>query len=275
MSRMGIQAATTMRELQNKLDLIGHNVANANTTGYKTQMANFSSLLYQNIDNFSDEAANSVGRITPLGIRQGAGAKVGHANNNFTQGALINTERPLDLALTEDRQFFEVAVTENGETETRFTRDGSFYLQPTETGDSALVTSNGHAVLDQFGEAIIITEGFDDVALDASGQVVVERGGVTNAEAALSVVEAIRPQFLEQTGQNLFRLPDVTETGFEAGDIIGQVADVNVAVGRLEGSNVELSTQMTELIQTQRAYQFNARTISMHDQMRGLINQMR
>jgi len=272
---MGIQAATTMRELQNKLDLIGHNVANANTTGYKTQMANFSSLLYQNIDNFSDEEANSVGRITPLGIRQGAGAKVGHANNNFTQGALINTERPLDLALTEDRQFFEVAVTENGETETRFTRDGSFYLQPTETGDSALVTSNGHAVLDQFGEAIIITEGFDDVALDASGQVVVQRDGITNTEAAISVVEAIRPQFLEQTGQNLFRLPDVTETGFEAGDIIGQVADVNVAVGRLEGSNVELSTQMTELIQTQRAYQFNARTISMHDQMRGLINQMR
>ena len=179
MSRMGIQAATTMRELQQKLDLIGHNVANANTTGYKTQMANFSSLLYQNIDNFSDEEANSVGRVTPLGIRQGAGAKVGHTNNDFTQGALITTERPLDLALTEDGQFFEVAVTENG------------------------------------------------------------------------------------------------ETGFEAGDIIGQVADVNVAVGRLEGSNVELSTQMTELIQTQRAYQFNARTISMHDQMRGLINQMR
>ncbi len=275
MSRMGIQAATTMRELQNKLDLIGHNVANANTTGYKTQMANFSSLLYQNIDNFSDEAANEVGRVTPLGIRQGVGAKIGHANNNFTQGALINTERSLDVALTEEGQFFEVAVTENGETNTRFTRDGSFYLQPTETGDSALVTSNGHQVLDQFGEAIVIGGDFDDVSLDQSGQVVVKRGNLENAEATLSVVEAIRPQFLEQTGQNLFRLPDVTETGFEANDIIGQVAEVNVAVGRLEGSNVELSTQMTELIQTQRAYQFNARTISMHDQMRGLINQMR
>ncbi|GEN57742.1 flagellar hook-basal body complex protein FlhP [Halolactibacillus alkaliphilus] len=275
MSRMGLQAATTMRELQSKLDVIGHNVANANTTGFKSQMSNFSSLLYQNIDNFSDERANSVGRVTPLGIRQGTGARIGHTNNNFSQGSLINTERALDIALTEERQFFEVSVTENGATETRFTRDGALYLQPTETGDSALVTSNGHAVLNQLGNPIIIAGGFDGVTLNEAGQVVIRRGNIENVEAEISVVEAIRPQFLEQTGQNLFRLPDVTEAGYTANEIIGQVGNVNVAVGRLESSNVDLSTQMTELIQTQRAYQFNARTISMHDQMQGLINQMR
>lgn len=275
MSRMGFQAASTMRELQTRLDLIGHNVSNANTTGYKTQMANFSSLLYQNIDNLSDEEANSVGRVTPLGIRQGAGAKVGHTNNNFSQGTLITTERPLDLALTEERQFFEVEVVENNEAETRFTRDGALYLQPTEAGDTALVTSNGHFMLDEFGQRITIAGEFDDVMIDQSGQVVVRRGDTEVAEASLSVVEAVRPQFLEQTGQNLFRLPDVTEAGYNAEEIMTDVEEVNLAVGTLEGSNVELSQQMTELIQTQRAYQFNARTISMHDQMRGLINQMR
>jgi len=275
MSRMGFQAASTMRELQTRLDLIGHNVSNVNTTGYKTQMANFSSLLYQNIDNLSDEAANSVGRDTPLGIRQGTGAKVGHSNNDFSTGTLISTGRNLDVALENDAQFFEVSVTENGQTETRFTRDGAFYLQPNDAGQSELVTSNGDFVLSNTGNPIIIEPDFDDVSINASGDVIVTRNGAEANEGNLSVVEAIRPQFLEQTGQNLFRLPDITPDGYQADEIIAGVANVELATGYLEQSNVDLSKQMTELIQTQRAYQFNARTISMHDQMRGLINQMR
>jgi flagellar basal-body rod protein FlgG len=272
---MGFQAASTMRELQTRLDLIGHNVSNVNTTGYKTQMANFSSLLYQNIDNLSDEAANSVGRDTPLGIRQGTGAKVGHSNNDFSTGTLISTGRNLDVALENDAQFFEVSVTENGQTETRFTRDGAFYLQPNDAGQSELVTSNGDFVLSNTGNPIIIEPDFDDVSINASGDVIVTRNGAEANEGNLSVVEAIRPQFLEQTGQNLFRLPDITPDGYQADEIIAGVANVELATGYLEQSNVDLSKQMTELIQTQRAYQFNARTISMHDQMRGLINQMR
>jgi len=275
MSRMGFQAASTMRELQTRLDLIGHNVSNVNTTGYKTQMANFSSLLYQNIDNLSDEKANSVGRNTPLGIRQGTGAKVGHSNNDFSTGSLIESGRNLDVALKNDAQFFEVAITENGETETRYTRDGAFYLQPNNAGQSELVTSNGDFVLNNAGNPVVLEAGFDDVSINAEGEVVVSRNGVGQVEGNLAVVEAIRPQFLEQTGQNLFRLPNMTAEGYEAADIIAGVENIELATGFLEQSNVDLSKQMTELIQTQRSYQFNARTISMHDQMRGLINQMR
>ncbi|PXW92036.1 flagellar basal-body rod protein FlgG [Streptohalobacillus salinus] len=277
MSRMSFQAATTMRELQTKMDLIGHNVSNTNTTGYKSQMANFNSLLYQNIDNFGDVEANAEGRVSPHGIRQGAGARLGHTNIDLSQGTVTTTDRALDVALLEDNQLLEVEVTENGNTETRYTRDGSLYLQPTDTGEVALVTRNGHAVLNPAGAPITLAEDFDDVNIDDQGQLVVTRGAATLVEGQLSVSEAIRPQFLEATGNNLFRLPDLTEVAFNAADIIDQVAvnDITLAAGRLEASNVNLSTQMTDLIQSQRAYQFNARSISMHDQMRGLINQMR
>ncbi|MYL59297.1 flagellar hook-basal body protein, partial [Virgibacillus halodenitrificans] len=72
MSRTMIQAAVTMNQLQSKLDLIGNNMANSETTGYKNRNADFSSLLFQQIDNLKD-GANAVGRLTPDGVRIGSG----------------------------------------------------------------------------------------------------------------------------------------------------------------------------------------------------------
>ena len=84
MTRMNVQAAVTLGQLQNKLDLISHNVANLNTTGYKTRSANFSSLIQQNINNFRDVEENATGRQTPHGIRLGSGARIGHTNVNLS-----------------------------------------------------------------------------------------------------------------------------------------------------------------------------------------------
>lgn len=275
---MNVQAAVTMNQLQNKLDLVGHNVANSSTTGYKNQGANFTSLLYRNIDNFSDEEANALNRETPHGIRQGVGARLGHTNIDLSVGSLQTTERNLDVALLEDNHMLQVEVTENGVTEPRFTRDGTLYLQPTEAGDTVmLTTSDGHPVLGQDGEPIEFADDMEDVTINETGEVVTIRDGAEVVEGQLSVAEAIRPQFLEPTGNNLFRLPDLTEVAYEADEIITEIpgADNRIQNQTLEQSNVDLQKQMTDLLQAQRAYQFNARTISMHDQMRGLVNQLR
>lgn len=277
MSRMNVQAAVTMGQLQNKIDLISHNVANLNTSGYKAQSANFSSLIYQNIDNFRDQAANAPGRQTPHGIRLGSGARVGHTNINLAAGSLNVTGRGLDIALLRDNHLLQIEVTENGNTETRYTRDGSLYLQPIDGGQLMLSTSDGHPVIGQSGDAIVFDENFEDIRINEVGQIVTLRGGTEFVEDGLALVEAVRPQFLQHAGQNLFRLPDITEAAYVAEDIVTAVGqfDNEIQSGTLEQSNVDLATQMAELLQTQRAYQYNARTITMHDQMRGLINQLR
>lgn len=277
MSRMNVQAAVTMGQLQNKLDLIGHNVANLNTSGYKAQSANFSALIYQNIDNLRDQAANAPGRQTPHGIRLGSGARVGHTNINLSTGSLNVTNRGLDIALLRDNHLLQIEVTENGNTETRYTRDGTLYLQPTGDGQVMLSTSDGHPVIGQSGGAIIFDDNMEDIRINEIGQIVTLRGGTEFVEDGLALVEAVRPQFLQSAGNNLFRLPDLTDTTYVAEEIITAVGqfDNEVQSGTLEQSNVDLASQMAELLQTQRAYQYNARTITMHDQMRGLINQLR
>ncbi|GGM32417.1 flagellar hook-basal body complex protein FlhP [Paraliobacillus quinghaiensis] len=276
MNRMAIQAAVTMGQLQNKLDVVGHNLANVDTTGYKNRSAEFSSLLFQQIDNFNGEEQNVEGRLTPAGIRLGSGAKLGSTAIDLSVGATKITDRGLDVTLLEDNHLLQVDVTENGVTERRYTRDGSLYLNTIEDGQLGLTTSDGHPVVGENGP-IILAEGADDVSITKNGAIQVTRNGQTETEGNLAIVQAIRPQMLEAAGANQFRLPDITEAAFIAEDIIQGVAlnDVQIQTGALEDSNVDLATQMTEMMQTQRAYQFNSRSISMSDQMSGLVNQLR
>ena len=276
MSQMMIQAAVTMNQLQQKLDLIGNNLANSQTTGYKGRQADFSSLLIQQVNNLSDEA-NTEGRLTPDGIRVGSGAKLGSTNIDLTHGSILETGRVLDTALIQDNHLFQIQVNENGQENTLFTRDGSFYLTPVNNNEGLmLTTADGNPMLDQNGP-IVIAEGFESIAIRENGQMVVSRGGQQAVEAQLTVVEAVRPRLLEAAGQNMFRLPDTENLGFDATEII-QATDLNANVlqsGALEQSNVDIAQAMADLMVAQRSYQFNSRTISMGDQMMGLVNQLR
>ncbi|WP_336261122.1 hypothetical protein [Pseudogracilibacillus sp. SO30301A] len=80
------QAAVTMNQLQNQIDMIGHNYANSETYGYISRQAEFSNLLTQQIMNMTDPE-NALGRVTPDGIRVGTGARLGAINNNLSLGA--------------------------------------------------------------------------------------------------------------------------------------------------------------------------------------------
>jgi flagellar basal-body rod protein FlgG len=270
MSRSMIQASVTMNQLQQKMDLIGNNLANSQTTGYKARQADFASLLFQQINNM-DDPANAEGRLTPDGVRVGSGAKLGSINIDLSQGALQETGRALDVALLQPNHLFQVSVTENNVTETRYTRDGSFYLSPLENNQVMLTTKDGDPVLGANGQ-IIFEDGFTDLQVADNGQITVRRGNGTEVVGQLEVVEAVRPRFLEATGNNNFRLPDVP--GYNQAEII-QGVPASLKSGSLETSNVNMGKELTDLINAQRSYQFNARTISMGDQMLGLINQLR
>jgi len=276
MSRSMIQAAVTMNQLQQKLDVIGNNLANSQTTGYKSRQAEFSSLLTQQINNMTRPVEGEE-RLTPDGIRVGSGARLGSIMNDFSVGSISETGRALDVALQEKNHFFEIQVAENGTTETLYTRDGAFYLQPLENSDNVmLVTKAGHPVLGEAGP-IIIEDGFEYIDIRENGEILIRRDNQTETAGVLSILETEYPQILEASGENIFRLPNLAELGYTFDEVIN---DVNahyglLKIGALERSNVDISKEMTDLLMAQRSYQMNARTITMGDQMMGLINQLR
>jgi flagellar basal-body rod protein FlgG len=106
-----ITAANTMGQLQLQLDVIGHNLSNTNTTGYKARDASFNDMLYQQVNNQEDKGTEK--RLTPAGIRQGTGAYLGQTSLNMTQGAFQNTDKLLDVAASNPNVYFQVAVNDS------------------------------------------------------------------------------------------------------------------------------------------------------------------
>ncbi|MFG6147340.1 flagellar hook-basal body protein [Halobacillus sp. B23F22_1] len=264
-----LQASNTMGQLHHKLDLIGHNMANTRTPGYKSRQADFASLLSQQINNQSDEEAE-VNRLTPEGIRVGSGAKLAHTNIDLTQGVMEETGRGLDIALREDNHLFQLQVETEAGLETQYTRAGNFYLSPMENGQVMLTNSNGRPVLDDNEAPLTFIDNMEEISVREDGAIMVTRDGVQEAEGQLGVVEAVRPRMLEAAGGNRFRIPEEAEAeGILAG------TEAQVASGTLESSNVDLAKQMTDMQNAQRAYEFNSRSISTGDEMMGLVNQLR
>jgi flagellar basal-body rod protein FlgG len=162
--------------------------------------------------------------------------------------------------------------TEN-RSETQYTRAGNFYLNPMGDGRVMLTTSDGFPVIGEDGNEILLENGFTELSIDKNGMILVSREGEQSVEAQLNVVEAVRPRMLESTGDNRFRLPaDIALDGVLQ-DTASQ--DVQIQSQAIEASNVNISNQMTDMLMAQRAYQFNAKSITTSDQMMGLVNQLR
>ncbi|GAE28499.1 flagellar basal-body rod protein FlgG [Halalkalibacter wakoensis JCM 9140] len=279
MNQSMITASVTMGQLQRKLDTISHNIANTNTTGFKSREATFSDLLFQQVNNQSREEYE-VGRLTPNGIRVGTGAKIAQTAVRQDVGALMQTERQLDFALTEKNHFFRIETVENGAPVERITRDGAFYLteNPNNAQQLSLVTANGDFVLNGEGNRIAIPANFQSISFSQDGELEVTlRDGTMQNVGQLGLTNVLKPQLLDSVGNNLYRFPDLQALGFAVADVRADFAGNGQQVnqGFLEGSNVDLSREMNALIEAQRHYQFNSRSISMADEMSGLVNGLR
>ncbi|WP_274309120.1 flagellar hook-basal body protein [Solibacillus daqui] len=279
MLRTMITATNTLSQIQNQLDTISTNIANSNTHGYKAQQANFTELLYQQFNN--DEYDKTV-RQTPVGIRYGVGAQIGQIQSNQTQGSIQVTDRDLDFALTTKNQYFNVLMTNDaGETRTAYTRNGSFYVSPTQPGIVTLVNSDGYQVADVNGQAITFPDNATQFTMDSDGTLVVNYANGQPQRFQLAVSSLQKPQIMENLqGGTYIGLPEnLDELGYTEAEILtdlqGANRQVGIQKGALEMSNVDLSKEMTNLIQAQRSYQFNTRAVTIADQMLGLINGIR
>jgi flagellar basal-body rod protein FlgG len=279
MLRTMITATNTLSQVQQQLDTISSNIANSNTTGYKAQQANFTEMLYQQFNN--DEYDKTV-RDTPVGIRYGVGAKIGQIQSNQSQGSIQTTGRDLDFALTAKNQYFNVLMTDDaGQTKTAYTRNGAFYVTPSEPGIVTLVNSDGYQVADANGQPITFPDDVKEFTMNADGTLGVSYPNGQTQNFQLGITQLQKPQVMESiNGGTYIGLPNnLDELGYTEADILtnlqGANRQVGIQKGALEMSNVDLSQEMTNLIQAQRSYQFNSRAVSIADQMLGLINGIR
>ena len=281
MNRMMITSSNTMAQLQKKLDTVANNISNTSTTGFKKKETYFSDMLVQEFNN-QERVEKEKGRLTPNGIRVGVGARMSQSQLNMELGNIQKTGRDLDVALTNNNLFFTIRANEGNSSENRFTRDGAFYLSPSGDGSEQLrlVNSSGYAVLDENNQEIRINGTPTDITFTDKGQLMVS---TENGEQAfnLGIVLMEKPQFMETRNNNTFALPkSMAQWNVTENDIYTQLTgaernQIAIVQGSLEQSNVDISTEMTEMMQTQRQYQFQSRTVSMADQMMGLVNGIR
>lgn len=278
MIRTMATVTNTLSQLQNQIDVIGNNLANSSTHGYKASQANFHELLYQ---QFNNDKADAAPRQSPPGIRYGAGAVLGAAQMNWKVGSLQMTGRELDFALTEPKQYFNILAPGEGGEQTIYTRQGNFYISPMDNGQVMLVTGDGYPVADSAGLPILFADDATGYSVRPGGILEVRHtdGTMEAIEMGITVME--RPNLMTRLSAANFGLPEnLADLGVTQQDVLTELqGDARNRIGMenqaLEASNVNMQKEMTDLIAVQRSYQFNARAVTLADQMLGLINGIR
>lgn len=272
MNNSMISAMVSMNAIQQRLDVIADNIANVNTVGYKSKDSSFEDVLTQVQEHHKDFAL--AGRATPPGYTMGFGARLASIVENTAPGSHLETGNPLDLAIEGNAMF---AVQGNGRV--AYTREGGFHVSadPDNAGFVNLVNNQGYKVLDQNNNPIRIPENAK-VAVDGSGQVLVETPAGRSVAGVMKLAELQRPEGLVQMDGNLYMLAaGLTEAQvFERAPAnAAQPLRSEVKSGFLEQSNVNYADEMTKMMEVQRAYQLAARALSSSDTMMNLANTMR
>lgn len=254
--------ATGMMAQQTNVDVISNNIANMTTSGFKRQRAAFQDLIYQNL-NRPGTTSSDAGTTVPSGIQLGLGVRTGAVYREHSQGPIEITDNDLDLALT-GRGFFQIELP-NGQT--AYTRDGTF--QVNENGE--IVTVQGYLVL----PGISLPSDVTGVDISESGEVQVSVANQTATQnlGQIQLADFINPAGLEAIGNNF-----LLETDASGPAVVGNPNSDNfgsIRQGALERSNVDVVSEITELITAQRAYEMNSNVISTSDEMLLTITQLR
>jgi flagellar basal-body rod protein FlgG len=252
-------SATAMAAQQTMVDVIANNLANINTMGFKKSQVAFQDLLYIKLKDAGSEVVSGI--KTPSGLELGSGVRVAGTMKVFSGGALQNTNRPLDIAITGEG-FIQVS-TPSGET--KYTRDGMLQRN----ADGELVTTTGYRI----EPSISIPTDAASVDIGRDGSV-----NITDASGTQSVVGTIElarfpnPSGLTAEGENLLAVTEASgtaETGTAGSSGFGTIQS-----GFLEKSNVQMINELVNLITAQRAYETNSRAIRAGDEMLRKANEI-
>ncbi len=254
-------AATGMEAQEVKMDVIAHNLANASTTGFKKSRAEFQDLLSETIRSAGPPSPE--GGSPPSALQVGLGVRTVSTTRGLSQGDMIGTQNPLDLAI-EGMGFFRIQRA-NGEP--AFTRAGNFRVDAA----GRLTTQQGE-LLDP---PISIPPEATGITIHPDGRVLARMPG-NDGEVelgALSLAIFPNPSGLESVGGNLFI--ESAASGQAQTVRPGEMATGTILQGYLEGANVKAVEEMIDMITTQRTYEMNSKVIQTADQMLQRLTSLR
>jgi flagellar basal-body rod protein FlgG len=255
-------AGTGMLAQQTNVEVISNNIANMTTTGFKRFRAEFQDLIYQNLRRVGSNSSDT-GTIVPAGAQVGLGVKTAAVYRITEQGNLQQTSNSLDLAV-QGTGYFQVTLPSG---ETAYTRDGTFGLSP----EGQIVSADDYPV----APGITIPPNAQSVAINTSGQVQVTLSGQTTPTTVGQLQLATFPNEagLAAQGGNLFLQTAASgnpATGTPASPGFGDVMQ-----GFIETSNVNVVSEITNLITAQRAYEMNSKVITTADDMLSTLTNLR
>ena len=256
-------AATGMNAQQTNVDTIANNLSNVNTVGYKGQVAEFKSLLYQTLQTATTTAN---GEAKPTSSQVGLGVRTSSINSLFRQGPLLSSESDTSFAI-------------DGDGETYYTRNGDFTWATNGRNGMMLTNQDGLPVLNSRGQAITLPSTYVTSKITITGDGAICYPDAQNNPRQINGMNIGMYQFnnpggLERAGDTLWQ---VTEA---SGAVLNEATNRNVqkskmVQGYLEGSNVQVADEMVNLIVAQRAYEMNSKAITTSDDMMHTANNLK
>lgn len=254
-----------LKGFQTKLDVIGNNIANVNTVGFKKGRVVFEDIFSQTVKGATGPTQTPGPNPVPLSggtnpIQVGLGIRVGSIDTLHTPGSPTTTNIGTDLYLDGDAFF----VVENAAQEQFLTRAGNFTLD----SSNNLVNQNGMFVVGQDGNPINIPDQYITFSIDANGRIIGVNPDGTSEDSGLKIgtIEVNNPKGLLKTGGSLYSLTPNADPASIA-TLLTNGSNAQIISGALEMSNVDLSEELTEMITAQRGFQANSKIITVSDQI--------
>ncbi|MCP3372715.1 flagellar basal-body rod protein FlgG [Bradyrhizobium cajani] len=247
-------AATGMAAQELNVQVISNNIANLRTTGFKKQTAAFQDLIYEHVRRVGAQASDQ-GTILPVGVDIGGGVKTVGTPRSMTQGTLSQTGNDLDLAMSGEG-FFKILMPDGTY---QYTRDGTFQMD----NQGRIVTAQGNPVQ----PTITIPNNASGISVSEQGQVSVTLPGSSSSSiiGQIGVTRFINKAGLQPVGSNQFT--ETPSSGAPQDGTANAEGYGKITQGSLEQANVDVVSEMSDLIAAQRAYEMNAKVISAADQM--------
>jgi len=245
---------------QMNMNVISNNLANVSTNGFKRSRAIFEDLMYQTIREAGTNS--SIETTLPSGLQLGTGVRPVATEKIYSQGNLSKTDSSKDVAIN-GPGFFQVQLPDGN---TAYTRDGSFQLDQ----NGQLVTNSGFPIIPQINVPPNATN--INIARDGTVSATIQGQTQPILLGQLTLMNFINHSGLESLGENLYQETQAS------GEPIDTVPGLNgtglLYQGYVETSNVNVAEELVNMIQTQRAYEINSKSISTSDQMLQKLSQL-
>jgi len=264
MLRLLWNSQSSMNAQQEKLDCISNNIANVNTNGYKKVSANFKDLVYESLDRKGyPVSTNKNGKAV---LQNGTGVRIGEWTRSNVQGDLTSTDLPTDLAI-DGTGYFEMVQPDGSKAYTRagnFITDASGTIVDESGNRLSIVDAQGNNINKVNGQYKFNRNNFN---VDEKGLVTIKAGGGDLPVGKVKIANVMGDNSMISIGDNLF----AAKPGAQ---VIGST-DYSIKQGFLELSNVDIATEMTDMLITQRAFQLSSSTLKTADEMWQMANNLR